>query len=608
MSDNFDITSFLKTAPHLPGVYKYFDENDQVIYIGKARDIKKRISSYFRNNLPSLRITKMVSKISKIEIVITNSELEALILEHNLIKSLKPKYNIVFRDDKSYPYLKFSSHSYPRLMIARLLSSKQNIEQGKYFGPFPDSWAARETINILQKIFKLRTCEDSVLLNRSRPCLLGQIGRCSSPCVKKITLSDYNKTIEGASLFLQGKSRDLLLDIKQKMKQASDVMNFELAATFRDQIKALTGVLQKQSMEHIGIEDTDIIAVVNDNDQTCINVAMVRGGRYIGDNPLLFYNEHKDSPESILEIFITQHYSNKPLPKVLVCSHNFSAGKTLDLISYSQSRKVRLSFNPRGLRLTWLDQVKKNSKLFLARSTGNRDIMYLRIKDLIKTLDIKISCFDNLYIECFDISHYSGESTQASCVVFSKSNMQPSLYRIYKINDIVPGDDYAAMYQVLSRHFSLSKNKTTPSLVIIDGGQSQVDVAKNVFNKFGLDTNIIIGISKGEGRKVGLETIHFSYERAPLVLGSNSPALMLLALIRDEAHRFAIKNMRNSFLQSRKRSMLTEISGVGKKRSQLLLKHFGSFQAMTLATIEDIMKVKGISKSLAEKIYESISS
>ncbi|AFZ82461.1 excinuclease ABC subunit UvrC [Candidatus Kinetoplastidibacterium crithidiae] len=609
MTSCFNFGAFSKSIPHLPGIYKYIDVEGNIIYVGKARDLKKRISSYFNKTLPSIRIEKMVSKIADIEIIVTKSEIEALILENNLIKSLKPKYNILFRDDKSYPYLKISLHEYPRLHIVRLkpIVDSKKLE-GQYFGPFPDSYGARETIKILQKIFRLRTCEDSVFLHRSRPCLLGQIGKCSAPCTRNISFEDYDKNIKEASLFLNGKATAVLSDLKQKMQIASDSMNFELAATLRDQITALKSVLHKQAMEHIGVKDTDIISVVRESGKTCINVVMIRNGRHIGDKNFLIEVGEEEGIDSLLESFVTQYYSVRALPDVIVSSHRFSTLDNIDLISCQQSKKVSLSFKPRGLKSSWLGQSIENSKIFLAKHIDSQYLRKFRIKNLLYELGICVETYEQLYIECFDISHYSGESTNASCVVFNKCEMQPSRYKLYNIENIIPGDDYAAMGQVLYRRFSKFENRDMPNLVLIDGGPGQVEIAKKIFIQLGLDIKLIAGISKGEGRKVGLETLHFADKRPAISLGANSPALMLIAYIRDEAHRFAIEGVRNRVAKLRNMSLIMNVDGIGKKKSQALLKHFGSLQDISCATIEEIMSVDGISRSLAEKIYDFVRS
>ncbi|WBF65714.1 MAG: excinuclease ABC subunit UvrC [Candidatus Kinetoplastibacterium crithidii] len=603
MTASFNFSAFSKNIPHLPGIYKYIDIEGNVIYVGKARDLKKRISSYFSKNLPSIRIEKMVSRISDIEIIVTKSEIEALILENNLIKSLKPKYNILFRDDKSYPYLKISLHEYPRLHIVRLkpIVDHKKLE-GQYFGPFPDSYGARETIKILQKIFRLRTCEDSVFLHRSRPCLLGQIGKCSAPCTNNISFENYDKNIKEASLFLNGKATTVLSDLKEKMQVAANTMNFELAATLRDQITALKSVLHKQTMENIGVKDTDIISVLRESGKTCINVVTIRNGRHIGDKNFLI-EVGEEEINYVLESFVTQYYSTRVLPDIIVSSHRFSTLDNIDLISCQQGKKVTLSFKPRGLKASWLKQSIENSKIFLAKNIDSQYLRKFRIKNLLNELDICVESYEKLYIECFDISHYSGESTHASCVVFDKCEMQPSLYKLYKIENIAPGDDYSAMSQVLYRRFSKFENIDMPNIVLIDGGPGQVEVAKKIFIQLGLDIKLIIGVSKGEGRKVGLETLHFADERLAISLGANSPALMLIAYIRDEAHRFAIEGVRNKIAKLRNTSLIMNVEGIGKKKSQALLKHFGSLQDISCATIEEIMSVEGISRSLAEKIY-----
>lgn len=606
LDNDFDLTRFLADLPNLPGVYRHLDEEGTVLYVGKARDLKKRVNSYFQKTASSPRIAHMVARVKRIEITVTRSEAEALLLENNLIKQLKPRYNILFRDDKSYPYLMFSGHAVPRIAYYR----GSTAGKGRYFGPYPNSWAVRETIQILQRVFRLRTCEDGVFANRSRPCLLHQIGRCSAPCVGLISTDEYNRDVDRAVAFLDGHADDVLKDIETRMLRASDALEFELAAVLRDQMGALATVLQQQSMEQVGSDNVDIIAVASAQGRVCVNLAMVRGGRHLGDKPFFPTQLHDDAPADVLTAFVEQHYLDTVMPTVLVCSHPLSDPDLIGLLAEQTGVRARVIVRPQGLRRVWLEQAIKNAELALARRLTESTARAARTLALASLLDMDTDelALDALHIECFDISHTAGEATQASCVVYRNHDMQPSLYRRYNIAGITPGDDYAAMRQVLTRRFSRVADGLAPmpDLVIIDGGKGQVEIARQVFVELGLETRTIIGVAKGEGRKVGLETLLFADGREPLALGVESPALMLLAHIRDEAHRFAITGMRSQRARARNVSRLEEIEGVGPKRRQRLLARFGGFSGVVDASVDDLRSVEGISAEMAERIYQAL--
>ena len=603
MPETFNLKSFLADLPNLPGVYRHIDEHDEVLYVGKARDLKKRVSSYFQKNLASPRIAHMVARVQRIEVTVTRTEAEALLLENNLIKRLRPRYNILFRDDKSYPYLKVSAHDAPRIAYYRGSTSGK----GRFFGPYPNSWAVRETIQILQKVFRLRTCEDAVYAHRSRPCLLNQIGRCSAPCVGQISLDDYQADVDRAVRFLDGKASEVMADIEQRMLAASERLAFEEAAVLRDQMGALARVLQQQTMEEIGTDDVDIIVVLVSGGRVCVNLAMVRGGRHLGDKAFFPTHTDGDEPGEILTAFVGQHYLDRPMPAVLVCSHALSDTGLMALLHEQTGRKARVLTRPQGLRKSWLEQARNNAELALARlltESGAKAARTLALAEVLG-LDTDPSALEELTIECFDISHTAGEATQASCVVFRNNDMQPSLYRRYNIAGITPGDDYAAMRQVLTRRFArvAEGQAELPDVVLIDGGKGQVEVARQVFAELGLDAQVLVGVAKGEGRKVGLETLVFTDGREPVALGLESAALMLIAQIRDEAHRFAITGMRAQRAKARNVSRLEEIEGVGAKRRQKLLARFGGFSGVANASIDELRSVDGISAELAERIY-----
>ena len=608
MPETFDLKSFLSDLPHLPGVYRHLDAEGTVLYVGKARDLKKRVSSYFQKTPDSPRIALMVARVWRVEVTVTRSEAEALILENNLIKSLRPRYNILFRDDKSYPYLMISAHDYPRIAYYRGITSRK----GRFFGPYPNSWAVRETIQILQKVFRLRTCEDTVFANRSRPCLQYQIGRCTAPCVNFIKEDDYQRDVQQAVRFLDGEADDVVNDLQARMQQASDQLRFEQAAALRDQMHALATVLHQQSMEEVDKTDVDIIAVAQAADKACVNLAMVRGGRHLGDRSFFPTQADGESRADVMTAFIAQHYLENPLPPVLVCSEALADENLLALLNEQQPSRIktRLQTRPQGVRRTWLDQALRNAEFSLARTLSESVSRAARTRALAELLqlDTDDESLDALRIECFDISHTAGEATQASCVVYHHHDMQPSLYRRYNIAGITEGDDYAAMRQVLIRRFSkvADGEAPLPEVVLIDGGKGQVEIARQVFVEFGLDTRVIVGVDKGEGRKVGLETLVFTDERESVALGLGSAALMLVAQVRDEAHRFAITGMRARRAKARNVSRLEEIEGVGAKRRQKLLARFGGFSGVASASIDDLRSVEGISRELAERIYESL--
>ena len=599
----FDIKAFLARLPHLPGVYRHLDASGEVLYVGKARDLRKRVSSYFQKTPSSPRIGHMVARVTRIEVTVTRSEAEALILENNLIKTLRPRYNILFRDDKSYPYLMISGHSSPRIAYYRGSTRKK----GQFFGPYPSAWAVRETIQILQKVFRLRTCEDTVFAHRSRPCLLHQIGRCSAPCVGEIPPQEYAADVQRATRFLNGETQEIMGDLERRMLAAADALEFEQAALLRDQMGALAKVLHQQTMEDTDGTDTDIIAVVSASGRYCVNLAMVRGGRHLGDRAFFPTHADGDSAADVLEVFIAQHYLDSPMPAVIVGSHPLSDPQLIDLLAESLGVRSRLLSRPQGVRRAWLEQATRNAEMALANALSESGARTARTLALAEALDLDTDplVLDALAIECFDISHTAGEATQASCVVYARHEMQPSLYRRYNIAGVTPGDDYAAMRQVLTRRFGkvADGEAEMPGLVLIDGGKGQVEIARQVFAELGLDPSVIVGVAKGEGRKVGLETLIFADDRAPLVLGAESPALMLIAQIRDEAHRFAITGMRARRAKARNVSRLEDIDGVGAKRRQRLLARFGGFSGVASASIEDLASVEGISPELAERIY-----
>ena len=572
----------------------------------------------------------MVGKIARYETTVTRTETEALILENNLIKELAPPFNILFRDDKSYPYVMLTGHEYPRLASYRGKVDKRN----HYFGPFPNSWAVRNSVQILQKVFRLRTCEDSVFKNRSRPCLLHQIHRCSAPCVGRLSSAQYGQDVAQATRFLEGDHSRVLTELEKEMQLHSEAMEFEMAAVLRDRIADLSSVLQQQSMDTVaeGEGDVDIIAVAQMEGMICVNLAMVRGGRHLGDRAYFPKGRQASgdllSPTEILEAFITQHYlddlaegesaSAHLIPSVLILNHplqsSLDEGESSpedlqELINLQAGRKITFLHQPQGQRRHWLGMAEGNAKIALTKRLVETGGQLARARALADVLSLELESLEQLRIECFDISHTSGEATQASCVVYAKNAMQSSEYRRFNINDITPGDDYAAMRQVLQRRYANYQElpaEKMPQVILVDGGKGQVEMARQVLSEFGMDISLIVGVAKGEGRKVGLETLIFADGREALELGIDSAALLLVAQIRDEAHRFAITGMRAKRAKARTISRLEEIEGIGAKRRQKLLARFGGLRGVSNASIEEIASVEGISTTLAEQIYRQL--
>ena len=686
------LLSEVAALPSLPGVYRYFDAQGQLLYVGKARNLKKRVASYFQKSHDGTRIGHMVSRIARLETTVVRSEAEALLLENNLIKTLAPKFNILFRDDKSYPYLKITgtreafrvsaSKPVPALAFPRMAYYRGAVDRRhSYYGPYPSAWAVKESITLLQKVFRLRTCEDTVFANRTRPCLLYQIKRCSGPCVDLIDSEAYGRDVLEAEAFLRGETQAVLAALEQRMVAHAEQLEFEQAAEIRNQMSALSRVLHQQAMDNLSDKDVDVLAVKVSGGRACVNLAMVRGGRHLGDRP--YFPAHVEDAAQIeqawrqqrapagagtarpadpaervavqvLEAFIAQHYLGLAMPHTLVTSHPVSQA-LMDALSEQTGAKVNTVHQPREHRRIWLEMAQKNAEIALARLLAEEGSQQARTRALADALQLPDDQLAALRIECFDISHTAGESTQASCVVFEDHKMQNSQYRRYKIEGITPGDDYAAMRQVLLRRYGkiaealrleaepaapseapsdavsalrdeaasaadappdqattdaasgLPSGPRMPDLVLIDGGKGQVSTAREVFEQLGLELSLIVGVEKGEGRKVGLEELVFADGRDKIYLGHDSAALMLVAQIRDEAHRFAITGMRAQRARVRTgASKLEDIPGVGPKKRARLLQRFGGVRGVASASVEDLCTVEGISAELADAIYRAL--
>ena len=641
--------------PPLPGVYRYYDADEQLLYVGKAGNLKKRVSSYFGRQHDGTRVGHMISRIVRMETTVVRSEAEALLLENNLIKTQNPKFNILFRDDKSYPYLKLSiardtpgavrgspsATAVPRVAYYRGAVDRRN----HYFGPYPSAWAVKETILLLQKVFRLRTCEDTVFSNRTRPCLLYQIKRCSAPCVNQISVEAYRRDVDSAEAFLKGEAREVLRELEGRMLACAERLEFEEAAEIRNQISALSRVLHQQAVDTTTDRDVDILVAKVQGGRACVNLAMVRGGRHLGDRP--YFPSHvedamvmraidqvADGPANsghalrgagvmeaqILESFIAQHYDGISVPPSLITSHPVSQ-TVLDLLSETKGVKVNATHQPREQRRVWLDMAQQNADLQLTRLLAEEGSQQARTRALIDALDLAPDDLAAFRIECFDVSHTAGEATQASCVVFHHHKMQSSEYRRYRIEGVTGGDDYAAMRQVLMRRYAkltsvsmtgdpvagAQEHGPMPDLVLVDGGKGQVAVAREVFGTLGISLSLLVGVEKGEGRKVGLEELVFADGREKVHLGHDSAALMLVAQIRDEAHRFAITGMRSQRAKVRVGgSRIEEVPGIGPKKRASLLRRFGGVRGVADASVEDLMSVDGISRDLAEAIYRAL--
>ena len=600
----FEPAEMLRNLPHRPGVYRMFDAEGSVLYVGKARDLKKRVSNYFQKTGHEYRIAAMVSRVARVETTVTRSEGEALLLENNYIKAHEPRYNILFRDDKSYPYVCISGDAYPQLRFHRGALDRKN----RYFGPFPSAGAVRDGIATLQKVFLLRTCENTVFANRSRPCMLHQIERCTAPCVGRIGETEYREDVEGAALFLRGKGPEVLARLQAQMEEAAGKLEFERAARVRDKIARLQTLQSRQFVESATAGDIDVVAAATERGLFAVNVVMVRGGRHVGDRT--FFPRHVDAADmagtdEILASFLTQHYVERPVPPTIVVPDVEDHAALAEVLSTQSGQKVDIVGNPGGERRVWLAMASQNATLAIRQKLAQKATQEDRLAALQEALGLPPT---TQRLECFDISHTMGEAAVASCVIFDRLAMQSSEYRRFNVTPAQAGDDYAAMREALTRRCAriVAGEYPAPDLLVIDGGKGQVAVAAGVLEEQGLHGVPIIGIAKGPERKAGLEDIVFPDRDEVLNLPPDHPGLHLLQQVRDEAHRFAIQGHRARRAKARTTSTLQEITGIGATRRKALLAHFGGVKGVQAASVEDIARVPGISRALAERIFAEL--
>jgi excinuclease ABC subunit C len=597
----FDARELIASLPHRPGVYRMQDAGGETLYVGKARDIKKRVASYFQKSGHETRIMLMIAQVAKVETTVTRSEGEALLLENNLIKALEPRYNILFRDDKSYPYVCLTGEPFPQLRFHRGKLDRSH----RYFGPFPSAGAVREGMALLQKVFQLRTCEPSVFANRSRPCMLHQIQRCSAPCVGLISEVDYREDVQSAVLFLQGKAGEVMGQLQAQMDAASAALEFERAARLRDKITRLQQLQARQFVESATAGDIDVVAAAAEQGLIAVNVVMIRGGRHVGDRT--YFPQHADAApmSEIVPAFLAQHYVERPVPPTIVAPEAEIDESLTEVLSAQAGQGVQIVANPGGERRVWLAMAAQNARFAIAQKVAQKATQDDRLAAVQAALGLPPSA---QRIECFDVSHTMGERAVASCVIFDRLAMQTGEYRRFNVTPAVGGDDYAALREALTRRCAriVAGEFPAPDLLVIDGGKGQVAVAAEVLAEQGLHTTRLIGIAKGPERKPGLEDIVFPDRTEPLNLPADHPGLHLLQQIRDEAHRFAIQGHRARRAKARTTSTLQEIAGIGARKRQALLAHFGGIRGVHAASVDDLARVPGISRALAERIFAEL--
>lgn len=598
----FDGKAFVSTLTTSPGVYRYFDEDGDLLYVGKASSLKKRVGSYFLKPRMEPRIAAMVSQIARCEITVTRTEAEALLLESQLIKALKPRYNILLRDDKSYPYIYLSGgEDYPRLAFHRGARS----QPGRYFGPFPSAFAVRESLNLMQKLFKVRQCEDSYFRNRSRPCLQYQIGRCTGPCVGLISPEDYRNDVRHVEMFLDGRSSAVIDELASSMEQASASLNFERAAALRDQVAALRK-LHAQNHVQGATADMDVIACRIESGIACVSVLFFRNGISLGTRDFYPRLPLDAEPADVLAQFIAQYYLERPVPREIILGEAIADEPILsEVLAQQCGHAVEIKTRVRGDRAQFLQMAERNAQASLTSRIASRQTLGTRFEDLQNLLGLDEP---PRRIECFDISHTRGEATVASCVVFGPEGAEKSHYRRFNIAGITPGDDYAAMHQALTRRFRkvAEGEGVRPDVLLIDGGSGQVAQALDVLRELGVTGIEVVGVAKGPGRRAGEETLILAGSHREIHPGPTSPALHLVAAVRDESHRFAISGHRKRREKARERSVLEDVQGVGARRRTALLKAFGGLSGVEAAGVEELMQVKGIDRGLAERIYDAL--
>jgi excinuclease ABC subunit C len=596
-----DVAELLKSLPNLPGVYRMFDAAGGALYVGKARDLRKRVSNYFQKTGHEPRIAAMVGQIARVETTVARSEGEALLLENNLIKALEPRYNVLYRDDKSYPYLCMTGESFPQLRFHRGTLDKRN----RYFGPFPGAAAVRDGIATLQKVFMLRTCEPSVFQNRSRPCMLHQIQRCTAPCVGFVTEAEYQEDVQAAVLFLQGKTDEAGERLRAQMEEASEKLAFERAARLRDKIARLATLQSRQFVESSTAGDIDVVAAVGESNMVAVNVVMIRGGRHVGDRTFFPRNAEAAPIAEVVQAFLAQHYLERPVPPTIVAPVAEDREALEAVLGAQSGREVAIVVNPGGERRVWLKMATENATLAIRQRLVQKATAEERLAALVEALGLPASV---QRIECFDVSHTMGEAATASCVIFDQLQMRNNEYRRFNVSPPTGGDDYAAMREALTRRCAriVAGEYPAPDLLVIDGGRGQVGVAAEVLAEQGLHNTPLIGIAKGPDRKPGLEEIVFPNRAEALTLPSDHPGLHLLQQIRDEAHRFAIQGHRARRGKARTTSTLQEIDGIGAVKRKALLSHFGGLKGLEKASVDDLARVPGISRALAQRIYAQL--
>ncbi|GAB4297385.1 MAG: excinuclease ABC subunit UvrC [Thiohalomonadaceae bacterium] len=603
----FDSQAFIKSLTARPGVYRMYDAAGEILYVGKARNLKKRVSSYFARGDHSVKTQALLAQIHHIEVTVTHTEGEALLLENNLIKALQPRYNILLRDDKGYPYIHLSDDEFPRLSFYR----GKRGGRGRYFGPYPSSNAVRESLSLMQKLFPVRQCDNTFYSNRSRACLQYQIKRCSGPCVGLVTRERYQEHVRHAVMFLEGKNSEVIDELVRRMEAAAAELDFETAAVYRDQIANLRRVQERQYVSGNAAADCDVIAVATAAGAACVQVFFIRGGHNLGNKTFYPRNAAGADPAELLGAFLSQHYlgdaqGERPIPPEILLGQSLEEEEALaELLTQQAGRRVLVSSRLRGERARWVEMARNNAEHALAAHLASKANLMGRFEALQEALHLEAM---PQRIECFDISHTMGERTVASCVVFDWEGPMKSDYRRYNIEDITPGDDYAAMHQVLTRRFRRLQEGEgrVPDILLIDGGLGQVRQAHDVLEELAVAGILVVGVAKGPTRKAGLEQLVLSGVEAPTILPPESPALHLIQQVRDEAHRFAITGHRQRRAKARRTSSLENIPGLGPKRRQQLLRQFGGLQEVARAGVEDLAKVHGISRQLAQRIYDAL--